>query len=445
METIREVDSESEDNPLPEDPDIPPLYYVQSPTDEVYYYRSYKLPVNPGPVSDNPDRRTKATPVFYFDASQPLPELFCIPFRDSPPAFYVSLTHDDSRVNLFASGTFKFNPHTAMQRVFRTPELLESIFLKLDMVTLLTSVQRVSKMCKRVIDGSIALQRKLYFRPDPNAELGLHPQAKWTKDSRKVFPVLNTLLLRYFSSCFFNFGGVYGWLRRAESFYENRWTRHRHRLKRVDTLFGRHTVYKSMPPDPELNETEKLEAAQDRDRFTRAGASWRKMMVSQPPIPDFGVLMFKPVQRREPLPQKMERAIIGSNHPDGGLRMGQLYDFVQDRAGNHPLDSLWFRLTWFEAHGPFTSDLCEDSADMMYRETQCIVEMFHKDDADPLFHPRDPERPVEFDDVFKCDDFQPHKWKADMHELDHNDPGYNRAGPLVERDACVIWCGFAGK
>ncbi|KAH6607373.1 f-box domain-containing [Trichoderma cornu-damae] len=457
METIPEVEAEAEAAFAP-DPPFPPLFFVDSPNNDGIYTRSFKLhptarpsdlkPVpHPfesvaaqGSVASQAPSPPRAIPLFYFPASEPLPDHFRIPWQGRPPGIYVSLSHQPSLVNMQCSPP-RPTSNRATQKALRTPELLENIFLRLDMPTLLVSIQRVNKAWKQVVDGSLALQRKLYFKPDPNARRGRHPQWKWTKDSREIFPVLNTLLLRRFGSCFFNFGGVYGWLRRAESFYEHRWTPNHHRLKKVETLFGRHMVYKSMGPE-EPTPLEKLQAVKDRERFTRAGASWRRMLVSQPPIPDFCAMMFEPLHH-DPRPQKMETSTIGSDDPEGGLRMGQLYDFVQDRACNHPLDSLWFRVTWFEPHGPFTSDLCEETADKMFARTDCVVEMFNKNDHFPGYHPPDPPNAKEFDQVFKCDDFKPHKWDADGVEMDYDSPGYNSASPLVDRDKCMIWCGFA--
>ncbi|KAL7947704.1 hypothetical protein V8C42DRAFT_315323 [Trichoderma barbatum] len=458
METILEDETEATTPPPPADPEIPPLFYVETPEKNGVYVRSFKLDSNVFPpylqpvplwmksviAMDNTPllcaTPSMFPPLFFYSAKKPLPSEFVIPYRDRPSSFYVSLTHDLSLVNIHDDPP-RVRCGPAAQKVLRTPELLESIFLKLDMVTILTSIQRVNKTFKRVVDGSLALQRKLYFKPDGKAKTGFHPQEKWLKDGRTEFPILNTLLVRYFGSCFFNFGGVYGWQRRAESFYENRWTRHHHRLKKVETAFGHRMVYKSV--GPELGGVETLQATQDRDRFTRAGASWRKMLVCQPPIFDFGALIFQPVEPRSFLPQRMEKGIIKADDIDTGLCMGQLYDFVQDRAGNHPLDSLWFRLTWFDIHGPFTSDLCGDTANEMFLETPVVVEMFHKRDCFPPYHPIDPPNREVFNNVFRCAEFKPHKWVPDETAIDYQDQGYAPASPLIDVHKRMIWCGFS--
>ncbi|KAL6880956.1 hypothetical protein J3F83DRAFT_17398 [Trichoderma novae-zelandiae] len=458
METIPEVEGDATKFARA-DPEFPPLYYVQSPENSGIYIRSFKLSPNVFPpylqpiphymkifvVMDPATLRggppSAFPPLFFYSASKPLPAGFHIPYRGRPDAFYVSLTHDASLVNIIDSFP-RLKSNAATDKALRTTELLESIFLMLDPVTVLTRIQRVNKAWKQVVDGSMALQRKLYLKPDGNAKKALHPQAKWLKDDRKEYPVINSILVRHFGSCFFNFGGVYGKLRRAESFFENRWTPHHHRLKKVEMPWTRQKVYKPMC-NQELDGLSVLQASQDRERFTRAGASWRKMLVCQPPIFNFGVMIFEPIDGISPLPQKMERAVIKAHDMDVGLCMGQLYDFVQERASKHPLDSLWFRLVWFKPHGPWTSNLCHETAKDLALETGLIVEMFHKGDFFPGYHPPDPPTPDSFDSIFQCDDFKPHRWIPDAIAVDYAHPGYNQASPLVDGDNNMIWCGFS--
>ncbi|KAL7916192.1 hypothetical protein GGI35DRAFT_432062 [Trichoderma velutinum] len=457
METILEDEAEAS-GLAPADPDIPPLFYVESIEQPSVYRRSFKLTDNVFPpyldpipswmksmlaMDAKPLIRDTAPdmfpPLFFYSASQPLPSEFIMPFKDRPKSFYISLTHDNSLVNIYDSSP-KVWCGPAAQRVFRTPELMENIFLKLDMATVLTSIQRVNKTFKQVVDGSLALQRMLYFKFHKHAETGLHPQAQYNGDDRMEFPILNSLLVKHFGSCFFDFGGVYGWQRRAESFYENKWTRHHHKLK-ADMMFGRQKIYRSV--GPELDGLETLQASQDRERFTRAGASWRRMLVCQPPIYDFGAMIFQPVEPSQPLPQMMEKAIIEAEDDESGLCMGQLYDFVQERAGNHPLDSLWFRLTWFENHGSFASDLCHRTAiEWVIDGVPVVIEMFHKKDSLPPFHPPDPPKLDVFDKNFKCKDFKPHEWVPDETVIDCDGQGYESASPLSGKDKQMIWSGF---
>ncbi|PTB80228.1 hypothetical protein M440DRAFT_1427976 [Trichoderma longibrachiatum ATCC 18648] len=443
-----------------DDPEIPPLYYVQDPEDDCYYTRSFEISEDafppylqpiPHPVKlfialDTTGSRTSPPSIFpsifFYLASQPLPFEFHTPFGDRPKSFYVALTHDPTICNITDESPrpkCTAKPH----RIMQSTELLESIFLLLDPVTVLTSVQRVNKTWKGIADGSTALRRKLYFRPDSKAKLGLHPQAQWLKGDRGKFPVVNSLLARYFKNCFFSFGRTYGWLRRAESFYEHRWTRHHHRLKRMDMPWEPSSIYQPML-EGKLDGRATLEAIQERERFTRSGASWRNMLVCQPPIFSFGVMIFQPDRGTSPLPQRMEKAIIKAHDMNVGLCMGQLYDFVQERASHHHLPSLWFRIVWFEPHGPWASDLCRDTANELALETKLIIEMFHTSDGCPAYHPRDPPQPEIFDRIFQSSDFKPHHWIPAVTVIDNTSQGYAPLSPL-DGDQHRIWCGFAGK
>ncbi|KAL7938234.1 hypothetical protein V8C35DRAFT_291331 [Trichoderma chlorosporum] len=454
METILEDEVEGD---VPADPEFPPFFYVEDAKQPGVYVRSYKItddvfppyleviPADVRPIlaESIPTMHYNGSfpPLFFYSASKPLPSEFVLPFKDRPPSFYICLTHDNSIVNIVDPSP-KVRCGPAAQRVLRSPELLESIFVKLDVVTILTSIQRVNKFFKQVVDGSLALQRKLYFKSDPKAETGRHPQAKYIDDDRTEFPKLNSLLVSRFGSCFFNFGGVYGWQRRAESFYENRWTRHHHRLKKVGMASNHQKVY--TPQGPQLKGVDVLQASADRERFTRAGASWRKMLVCQPPVFDFGAMIFEPVNPPESLPQKMEKAIIKAEDYENGLCMGQLYDFVQERAGNHPLDSLWFRLTWFDAHGPFVSELCSDTVlEWVTDGVPCVVEMYHKSDSFFPYHPPDPPQPNLFNSIFRCKDFKPHKWVPEEIAIDYRSRGYDPLSPVSDAYREMIWCGFS--
>lgn len=443
-----------------DDPELPPLYYVQNPEEAFYYTRSFEItdsvfppylqPV-PHPLKrfiaiDTRDMRSWIPSIFpcilFYPASKPLPHEFHIGFQNRPNEFYVALTRDPSICNITDESP-RPKSNATPHKLTHSTEILESIFLLLDPVTVLTSIQRVNKTWKAVVEGSPTLQRKLYLKPDGKAKLGLHPQAQWLKDDREKFPLVNSLLVRYFKSCFFNFGRTYGWLRRAESFYEHRWTRHHHRLRKMNMPWEPSSIYQPVLEE-RLDGRATIEAIQERDRFTRSGASWRNMLVCQPPIFSFGVMIFQPDRGTSPLPQRMEKAIIKAHDMNVGLCMGQLYDFVQERAGHHPLSSLWFRIVWFEPQGPWSSDLCRDTANELALETSLIVEMFHTNDGCPAYHPTDPPRPETFDRIFQSQDFKPHNWVPTATAVDNTSQGYAPLSPL-DGDQNRIWCGFARK
>ncbi|KIA75949.1 hypothetical protein HK57_00261 [Aspergillus ustus] len=60
----------------------------------------------------------------------------------------------------------------AVQTVFAIPELLEAIFIEVDTGTLLTSAQRVSRHWNAVIKGSLQLQTRLFFQPSKTPLVG---------------------------------------------------------------------------------------------------------------------------------------------------------------------------------------------------------------------------------------------------------------------------------
>jgi hypothetical protein len=53
--------------------------------------------------------------------------------------------------------------HTATEKAFAIPELLENILSGVDMLTLLVSAQRVSRVWNDLIKSSSSLQQKLSF------------------------------------------------------------------------------------------------------------------------------------------------------------------------------------------------------------------------------------------------------------------------------------------
>lgn len=464
MKTIYEVDEENHHGGP--DPPVPLLLYVPSHNESSYYIRSLKHPVpvlNPHNPHVNAAKFNPEPDIFY-PAWRPLPGGFRLSAPIRPLGVLVKLTQDGSLINVACPKLTRPDlPGAARKKALESTEILEQVFAHIDEVTLLTSIQRVCKDWKEVVDGSVFLQRKLFFLPDETRPLEPHLQARREKgpDSGKVYPVLNSLLVRHFRSSFFPVGGkFYGFTRRSESFYEQRWTPKHNKLKLKKKLDTGYNKYESVTPD--MNKAEALQMALDRDRFTRAGASWRRMLVSQPPIPDFIAMEFSPngpgaLKSQE----RLEFCILNAHHPDKGLCMGQLYDFVQDKVGNHPLDSLWYRVVWFEPRAPFASDLSEDGCGIMFddMDTKCVVEMFHREDEANIFSPtsspsflssfaragplsssipvregplsssrssasasrsrRNPPSLKAFDAIFKCAEFRPEDWNPAQEVVDY--------------------------
>ncbi|KAI0449557.1 hypothetical protein F5B21DRAFT_44683 [Xylaria acuta] len=126
---------------------------------------------------------------------------------------------------------------SAIQAVLDIPELFQLILLQCDIRTLLTSARCVSHLWHSVIDSTPAIQEALFFRPN-------------TRDNEPE-PILNPLLVETFS-LFFD-GGI-------------------HTRKSFDKL-------------PFANGGKNG----CRDAFMRKDASWRRMLVRQPPVRTMGV------------------------------------------------------------------------------------------------------------------------------------------------------------
>jgi hypothetical protein len=130
---------------------------------------------------------------------------------------------------------------SAIDRVLNTLELLDMILTRVDMRTLLTSAQRVCRNWMNLINKSPSIQKALFFTPIADSEWGMNEKT------------LNPLLTETFASIFpaedrsvyykFNFSGL--------------------------------ALTKDAPT---------------MDRFVRKNASWRKMLVQQPPISEMGLL-----------------------------------------------------------------------------------------------------------------------------------------------------------
>jgi hypothetical protein len=177
--------------------------------------------------------------------------------------------------------------------VFNVQELLKHILSFLDMRTLLVTAQRINRKCRATVKGSLSLQRTLYLRPQPP---GLDPQ---NNDRRR-----NPLLVEAFPA----------WV---EPLAE----KNSRIIERAD--------YSSLP----------MCASQAKKKaFLRPEASWRIMLVTQPPIHKLGCLMLY-VEGGSP-PDWMFKALEYTQ----GLRMGTLYDLCQ-RWASHP-ENMFLEIAW---------------------------------------------------------------------------------------------------
>jgi hypothetical protein len=204
-----------------------------------------------------------------------------------------------------------------------------------------------------------------------------------------------------FTPCF-DFLGNYNCFRRARSFDALPWTK----VPDEELEFNHpyrggpiHSIRKALLPD-DAKPTQKEDEV-SRRRFTRKGASWRRMLVSQPPPLHIGYLS---PDNTDFFERPVYMAMVASTTPTG-LCMGQLYDFIQYYAGHHTLHSLWYRLHWISPRGSFYTPINDKLCRELLTKTYVVVEMSEVDDWMRAYHPRSPFDIAKFDTTFRCDEF----------------------------------------
>lgn len=227
--------------------------------------------------------------------------------------------------------------------VFGTTELLEHILLRLDVATLLTSAQRVHRRWLDVIRDSPTLQRRLFFRGLPEPERGY--AAAVLDDPSSSGPEVNPFLREKFNMFFHEPPA-----KTDPEGLEDLWkTMHPYHIRYDnfldDLLSQTRTVnFKSFFAGPGTRfwgqglPTKRLALAESEARraaFFRSGASWRRMLVAQPPPRRLGFMQQKGTQTG---------CLSAETHrwselrlDDDGLRMGDLYDMAAGWTGRHHL------------------------------------------------------------------------------------------------------------
>lgn len=246
-----------------------------------------------------------------------------------------------------------------MDAVVDSVELLETVLLELDMTTLLVSAQRVSKHWHAIIAHSPRLQQALFFRP------------AGPRGSEHSPPVINDLLSRKFGKFFFQVDEDFTYLHRSSAFSKLPWATNALNPLPV-TVFGpsRYPAWTAGSPQTE----------DSRRIFRRRNASWRRMLVSQPPPPVLGFSWLdlgdgQELQLGVLDPQIHQSSRTGSH--GNGVRMGMLYDLIQHRLTHHTRNSVWFRVTWHQPRGPFVTSVCLRGSHKLAQQTHAIVEFVH--------------------------------------------------------------------
>ncbi|KAK1759117.1 hypothetical protein QBC47DRAFT_371086 [Echria macrotheca] len=213
---------------------------------------------------------------------------------------------------------------------------MELILIQLDMAHLLTAVQRVCKQWQRIIAHSSVLQRHLFFKAVPStpspSDLPLSPP-----DRR-----LNPLLYKHFDM-FFPYDpdqDLQTQRLNREKDYSRPFAPEREGIIPPD--FSMKYITWPTAPDSSLPIADVRNGGFRHYAFTRKGASWRQMLVSQPPpvrVARLGDMDWVDIQS-DHVRWSTEEMMLECRIPrrilqgvpkrmiklEGGLRMGDLFD-----------------------------------------------------------------------------------------------------------------------
>lgn len=222
---------------------------------------------------------------------------------------------------------------SAKNRVLRDHDLLELILLYCPVFTLLHA-QRVSRAWRLTIQASFPIQQELFFRPKPRTvnELG---STIWH---------YNTLLFTAFPSWFAQPRNRYH-MPDVRAFEEMDWGRNP----------GRHKA------------------------FTKAEASWRRMLPTQPAIDVLEIVNFSHGKKVDGLSNDVA-------YFEDGLRMGVLYDLTEGHISRHIVSS--FAVIW-----PTEEQVLHADISVSYHEDDVDRKRREENDKPPP-PPSPPQRPT---------------------------------------------------
>ncbi|KAK6853985.1 hypothetical protein PG995_010797 [Apiospora arundinis] len=273
-------------------------------------------------------------------------------------------------------------------KVIGRTELLEHILVYPDLKTLLISAQRVSTRWRELISHSPTLQRRLFFRSMPAPTAGPNKTSTFSSTAHRQQPSsrvlsgdLNPLLVDKFSVFFYErawildhrpAGGnhiptaVRNSLRKAQAEEEAE------SLSRTLSFIDFESL---LPPFVDSQEQEQRrreaeaeagsasEAAGAASFLLRPEASWRRMLVSQPPMRHIG--FFEQTNTQYPEGRgywrghgsyRFSELHIDDDDDDdnNGLRMGELYDAVAGWVARHRLCSIAWKPTAILPQSPYS-------------------------------------------------------------------------------------------
>ncbi|KAK7920894.1 hypothetical protein PG985_008916 [Apiospora marii] len=192
------------------------------------------------------------------------------PFREAPTRFLLK-RREQAILN---AGPSISSSACQIPTPLKVSELLESILLHVDERTLLVSAQRVNKRWRDIITNSSCLQKKLFLMPDDSDAAARDPQH-------------NPLLAETFPFCFDDLTAYPSGARRVV------WAK-------SDIFAARPPVFKQRQHNPltQLPQWRQLWSRRRRAALGQPQASWRRMLVHQPPAIVSEVLT--PMQHGEP-------------------------------------------------------------------------------------------------------------------------------------------------
>ncbi|KAK7955690.1 uncharacterized protein PG986_004912 [Apiospora aurea] len=229
-------------------------------------------------------------------------------------------------------------------QVFGTTELLECILLHVDLATLLTSAQLVHRRWHELTRDSPALQRHLFFRaipeqPDKKGSAAAAAAASAALDETSSTstrdPEVNPLLKDKFPLFFYeppaktdtySLQALDTQRGLSRSYIRSRYFAHDfHSQTRTFnfTSFSRGPGSRDWDRGMPERRPAMVESEARRAAFLRPGASWRRMLVAQPPPRLVGFFEETAAQARS---RGREEHRFSELRLDDGLRMGALYD-----------------------------------------------------------------------------------------------------------------------
>uniref|UniRef100_L2G291 F-box domain protein n=1 Tax=Colletotrichum fructicola (strain Nara gc5) TaxID=1213859 RepID=L2G291_COLFN len=165
-------------------------------------------------------------------------------------------------------------------------------------------------------------------------------------------------------------------------------------------LFFKPVVVAAAPsrdPDHDLDDDDKGAGGEQRDAAAGTSCKRARPVINPLLAKKFDKCFFD-------FGQTVWSAALKPGSDEAGLRMGQLFDLVQDEVGHHGRHSLWFRVLWGKPTSSFAISRVKETFERLMAETHVVVELMHADDTSLPNHPQDPADVSVFDEAFRCDE-----------------------------------------